>query len=59
MGYMITDDCTVCGTCADECPIDAIDQGDDIYIIDQQFCTDCGACSYVCDAHAIKNEWAE
>ena len=24
MSYKITDDCTACGTCIDECPVEAI-----------------------------------
>ncbi|MCD4723473.1 MAG: 4Fe-4S binding protein, partial [Bacteroidales bacterium] len=27
MAYKITDDCTACGTCIDECPVEAISEG--------------------------------
>lgn len=54
--YRITDACTLCGNCADECPINAIIEGENIYVIDQEFCTECGACVYVCDAGAIVME---
>ena len=41
MAYKISDDCTACGTCIDECPVEAISEGD-IYKIDPDACTDCG-----------------
>ena len=46
MAYKINDDCTACGTCIDECPVEAISEGD-IYKIDPEACTDCGACADV------------
>jgi ferredoxin len=52
MAYVINDDCTACGTCLDECPVDAISEGD-IYVIDPDICTDCGACADVCPVEAI------
>lgn len=52
MAYVINDDCTACGTCIDECPVDAISEGD-IYVIDPDICTDCGACADVCPVEAI------
>jgi len=52
MAYKITDDCTACGTCIDECPVEAISE-DDIYVIDPELCTDCGACADVCPVEAI------
>ena len=38
MAYVITDDCVSCGTCAANCPVEAIDMGDDKYVIDQDKC---------------------
>jgi ferredoxin len=52
MAYLISDDCTACGTCIDECPVDAISEGD-IYKIDSDVCTDCGSCADVCPVEAI------
>ena len=43
MAYKISEDCTACGSCIDECPVEAISEGD-IYKIDPDVCTDCGAC---------------
>lgn len=55
MAYVINDDCVACGTCVDECPVDAISEGD-IYKIDAELCTDCGACADVCPTDAISPE---
>ena len=33
MAYKISDSCVACGTCIDECPVEAISAGD-IYVID-------------------------
>jgi ferredoxin len=55
MAYVISDDCTACGTCVDECPSEAIHEGD-IYKIDPEVCTDCGACADVCPVEAIHPE---
>ena len=55
MAYIINDDCTACGTCIDECPVEAISEGD-IYVIDPELCTDCGACADVCPVEAIHPE---
>ena len=41
MAYVISDDCIACGTCIDECPVEAISEGD-IYSINPDVCTDCG-----------------
>ncbi len=41
MAMKITDECTACGVCEDECPNDAISEGDEFYIIDQEKCTEC------------------
>ena len=34
MAYVITDECVSCGTCAGECPVEAISEGDSKYVID-------------------------
>lgn len=54
MAYVISDECICCGTCIDECPAEAISEGDDKYSIDPDICTDCGACADVCPTDAIE-----
>ncbi len=42
MAYRITDECIGCGTCAAECPVDAISEGDVIYVSDRDIFIDGG-----------------
>jgi ferredoxin len=53
MAHKITDDCLVCGACLDECPNDAISEGDEIYVIDPELCDDCATCVDSCPNDAI------
>ena len=53
MAYVITDECVSCGTCAGECPVEAISGGDSKYVIDADTCVDCGTCASVCPTKAI------
>jgi formate hydrogenlyase subunit 6/NADH:ubiquinone oxidoreductase subunit I len=53
MAYKITDACTMCGSCQDLCPVEAINEGDPIYTIDADSCIDCGACVDGCPVSAI------
>ena len=53
MAHVINEDCTSCGACVDECPVEAISEGDDRYEIDAELCTDCGACVDACPVEAI------
>ena len=56
MAYVITDDCVSCGACAAQCPVEAIYEGDDKYVIDQDTCVECGACAAQCPGEAIVEE---
>lgn len=56
MTHRITDECTACAACVDECPVEAIAEGDPIYVIDAEECTDCGACIDECPTEAIVAE---
>ena len=56
MAYKISDDCISCGTCAAECPVRAISEGDGKYVIDPDKCIECGACAGVCPVEAPKAE---
>ncbi len=53
MAYVIGEDCVSCGTCAAECPNEAISEGADRYEINPDLCVDCGSCAAVCPNECI------
>jgi MinD superfamily P-loop ATPase containing an inserted ferredoxin domain len=56
MAYKINEnECTACGTCVGECPVEAIIPGD-TYTIDPTICTSCGTCADACPVSAIVPE---
>ena len=56
MAYKTSDDCTSCGACAAECPVEAISEGDGKYEIDADKCIDCGTCADTCPVGAPAQE---
>ena len=56
MAYKITDACVACGSCAGECPVGAISEGDGKYEIDASACLDCGSCAGACPTGATEQE---
>jgi NAD-dependent dihydropyrimidine dehydrogenase PreA subunit len=56
MPYVISDKCTMCGSCMESCPSEAISEGDPMYIIDPDTCIDCGSCVDECPVEAIAEE---
>ena len=52
MAYQISDECIKCGACSEECPVSAISEGDDKYVIDADVCVECGACEATCPVGA-------
>lgn len=54
--FVITDACVSCGTCAGECPVEAIAEGDEHYEINQDLCLQCGTCAGVCPTSAIEEQ---
>lgn len=67
MALLINDECIACGACPAECPNEAIDEADPIFVIDPQKCTECvGAhdepqCIAVCPVDCIVQDpkWKE
>lgn len=53
MAHVISDECISCGSCVGACPVEAISEGDDTYVIDAATCTDCGTCVGECPVDAI------
>lgn len=44
MAFVIGDDCVMCGTCAANCPAEAISEGNGKYVINADSCMECGTC---------------
>jgi ferredoxin len=55
MPRKITENCIACGSCAANCPVECIKEGD-IYVIDADACIDCGVCQENCPVAAIEEE---
>ena len=47
-----SDECRACETCADRCPVHAIEV-DDFAIVDEKKCIGCGVCVPECSAHVM------
>ena len=52
MAFKSNADCIGCGACAAECPVEAISEGDGVYVIDADTCIDCGSCAEACPVGA-------
>lgn len=48
MAFVISDDCIMCGTCAANCPAEAISEGNGKYVINADSCMECGTCAANC-----------
>lgn len=53
MAFVIGNDCLSCGACEANCPVGAISQGDEHYVIDAASCIECGSCEGTCPVGAI------
>lgn len=54
--HWIDSECITCGACADVCPVNAISEDIESYVIDKEVCTDCGECDGVCPVDVIRWE---
>ena len=54
MAYVITDECLSCGSCAAQCPAEAIPPVEENeWKLEEEKCIGCGACVDVCPVDAI------
>ena len=53
MAYKISDACVSCGSCVNNCPVEAIAEGASQFEINADACVDCGACAESCPVDAI------
>ncbi|MDO4354212.1 MAG: 4Fe-4S binding protein [Clostridia bacterium] len=56
MAFVIGNDCVSCGTCKENCPAEAIFEGDGKFEIDPEKCVSCGTCAENCPVKTIKND---
>lgn len=59
MAPVITEECILCAACETECPVGAISEADDIFVIDPAICVECegyadtNQCMDVCPVEAV------
>ena len=53
MAFVITEECLSCGSCAEQCPAEAIYEGESHFEINHEKCLSCGTCKAQCPAKAI------
>lgn len=59
MAYKISEECINCGACESECPVQAITEGSDTFVIDATKCVECvghfdeAQCVSVCPVDCI------
>ena len=44
MAFVITEECLSCGSCAEQCPAEAIFEGASHFEINHEKCLSCGSC---------------
>ena len=52
MALNINEECIGCGTCVEVCPLEAIVESGDVYIITDD-CNECRSCVDICPVNAI------
>ena len=52
----MSDKCTLCGECVENCPVDAIEAGESALVFDYAKCIRCYCCDELCPNNGIKTE---
>lgn len=58
MAYTINEECISCGACEPECPVNAISEAEEIFVIDADTCVECEGhfdspkCAEICPVEA-------
>ena len=56
MPWVDKNECTGCGTCVEECPVDVIAMKNEKAEINMDECIRCGICHEICPEHAVKHD---
>jgi formate hydrogenlyase subunit 6/NADH:ubiquinone oxidoreductase subunit I len=56
MPWVHVDNCTGCGICVEECPVDAIAMVNELAEINMAECIRCGRCHDLCPEHAVGHD---
>jgi Fe-S-cluster-containing hydrogenase component 2 len=56
MPWVDKDKCSGCGTCVEECPVDAILMVNEVAEINMDDCIRCGTCHDVCPEEAVRHD---
>jgi ferredoxin len=56
MPWVKKDDCTGCGDCIEECPVDAISMIDEKADVNMEECIRCAICHDICPEEAVRHD---
>ncbi|MBN2542173.1 4Fe-4S binding protein [bacterium] len=56
MPWIDKNDCTGCGICIEECPVDCIAMEENVAEIDMKGCIRCALCHDICPVDAVKHD---
>ena len=56
MPWINEENCTGCGVCVENCPVEAISLENDTAVLDMSDCIRCGTCHDVCPEEAVRHD---